>query len=132
MTNKINNLPSSSLSFYTIKELVEDTEKLGKHLVRDVKTTQIRKFLDAANRLRFHPDRKTNFTTAIKGELQLLRPKLAYAVGRQSEKNKGIKDLQTVIECAIKKVNTPDDFIRFLQLIESIVAYHKFAGGKDQ
>lgn len=130
MTTRIGKL--SSLSMYEIKDLVEDTEELGKHLVSDVKTTQIRKFLDATNRLRFNPNRKTNFTTVIKGELQLLRPKLAYAVGRQNKKNKGIEDLKTVIECAIEMVKNPDDFIRFLQLIESIVAYHKFAGGQEQ
>lgn len=118
----------TSLREYKTRELVEDAEELGKKIARDVKTTQIRKFLDAVNRLKVQPEREKNFTETIKPELELLRPKLAYAMARQQS----IKDLRLVMEAAIKKIIAPDDFVRFVQLIESIIAYHKAAEGKDQ
>ena len=120
---------------YKTRELVEDTEELGKKLARDLKTTQIRKFLDAVNRLKAQPDRDKNFTEKIKPELDLLRPKLAYAAARQrkADGNPGpVEPLRKVLEAAIKKVDKPEDFTRLVQLIESIIAYHKAEGGKDQ
>lgn len=125
IVRKIDSL--TNLREYKTRELVEDAEELGKKLAKDVKTTQIRKFLDAVNRLKAQPEREKNFTE-IKPELQLLRPKLAYAAARQQS----IKDLKLVMEAAIKKVIDSDDFPRFVQLIESIIAYHKAAGGREQ
>lgn len=125
MVIKINNF--TSLREYKTRELVEDAEELGKKLA-DVKTTQIRKFLDAVNRLKAQPERVKNFNETIKPELQLLRPKIAYAVARQ----KSIEGLKLVMEAAIKKIIEADDFTRFVQLIESIIAYHKAAGGREQ
>lgn len=133
MVNKID--ITVGLKDYKTRELVEDTEELGKKLARDLKTTQIRKFLDAVNRLKAQPDRDKNFTEKIKPELDLLRPKLAYAAARQrrGDRDPGpVEPLRKVLEAAIKKVDKPEDFTRLVQLIESIIAYHKAEGGKDQ
>lgn len=133
MVNKID--ITVGLKDYKIRDLVEDTEELGKKLARDLKTTQIRKFLDAVNRLKAQPDRDKNFTEKIKPELDLLRPKLAYAAARQrrGDRDPGpVEPLRKVLEAAIKKVDKPEDFTRLVQLIESIIAYHKAEGGKDQ
>ena len=153
------------LSEYQIREMVNDTEELGSKLAKTLKTNQIRKFLDAVNRLKSlirlksqpegvknsenvkseaeqKPEEVENFETiksgakqkpeienfeTIKSGVQLLRPQLAYAAARQ----KGVTDLKEVMEAAIKKINEPEDFERFVQLTESIIAYHKAAGGKD-
>ena len=134
MVNEIDNL-TAGLQQYKTRELVEDTEELGKKLARDLKTTQIRKFLDAVNRLKAQPDRDNNFTEKVKPELDLLRPKLAYAAARQRKGDRDpgpVEPLRKVLEAAIKKVDEPEDFTRLVQLIESIIAYHKAAGGKDQ
>jgi CRISPR-associated protein Csm2 len=134
MVNKIDKF-IGGLKDYKTRELVEDTEELGKKLARDLKTTQIRKFLDAVNRLKAQPDRDKNFTEKVKPELDLLRPKLAYAAARQRKGDKDpgpVEPLRQVLEAAIKKVDKPEDFTRLVQLIESIIAYHKAAGGKDQ
>jgi len=92
-----------------------------------LKTTQIRKFLDAVNRLKAQPEREKNFEK-IKPGIELLRPQLAYAAARQQS----VKDLKLVMEAAIKKIEDSEDFTRLVQLIESIIAYHKSAEGKDQ
>jgi CRISPR-associated protein Csm2 len=123
------------LKDYKIQELVEDTERLGQELVRKgLKTNQIRKFLDAVKRFKVQKGLNQEDFEKGKDELHILRYQLAYAAARQ-QKNKDpgpVEPLKKVLEAAIKKVNHLDDFHRFVQLIESIVAYHKAAGGKDQ
>lgn len=135
MTTKIDDL--NALEDYGIRELVEHTEQLGKELVhKGLKTNQIRKFLDAVNRLKslLAKDENRQFLT-IESELVFLRPKLAYAAARQQKNNNDlgpVAPFKQVLDAAIKKVKNTKDFERFIQLVESIVAYHKAAGGKDQ
>jgi CRISPR-associated protein Csm2 len=125
---------SNGLQGYEIRELVEQAEELGDYLVqKGLKTNQIRKFLDAVNRLKVElsQDKEQNFST-IKDEVVLLKPKLAYAAARQQDRRGSpVKPLSDVISAAIDKVYDSPDFYRLVQLIESIIAYHKAAGGKD-
>jgi CRISPR type III-A-associated protein Csm2 len=58
-------------------------------------------------------------------EFVLLKQKLAYASARQ----KAVKPLKEIMDVAIDKVIDSEDFERFFQLVESIIAYHKAAGG---
>lgn len=124
----------SGLQGYEIRELVEQAEELGDYLVqKGLKTNQIRKFLDAVNRLKVElsQDKEQNFST-IKDEVVLLKPKLAYAAARQQDRRGSpVKPLSDVISAAIDKVDDSPDFYRLVQLIESIIAYHKAAGGRD-
>lgn len=62
----------------------------------------------------------------IEADVVLLKPKLAYAAARQ----RSAKPLEEVISVAIDKVESTKDFERLVQLIESIIAYHKAEGGK--
>jgi CRISPR-associated protein Csm2 len=57
----------------------------------------------------------------------LLKPKLAYAAARQ----RAVKPLSDVMSVAIDKVYDLKDFERLVQMIESIIAYHKAAGGEN-
>ena len=57
----------------------------------------------------------------------MLKPKLAYAAGRQDE----VKPLMTVLDPCMDRVRSRDDFDRFAKFVESIVAYHKYHGGRD-
>ncbi len=116
----------NGLREYKIREMVNDTEELGKKLAQNLKTNQVRKFLDAVNRLKAQPEKEKDFEE-IKSGVQLLRPQLAYAAARQ----KGAVDLRLVMEAAINRINEAEDFTRFVQLTESIIAYHKAAGGRD-
>ena len=74
-------------------------------------------------------------------DFQMLKPKLAYAVGRaekekSSEKNKHfkIRDFYEVMVDAIDKVEKSEDkdkaFKNFISIFEAIVAYHKAAEKK--
>ena len=131
-----------SLKYYKARDLVKHAEEFGPSLKRDrLETNQIRKFLDAINRLkvRLAQDEDDKIKQAkgedekeklrfdkIKSDVFLLKPKLAYAAARQ----KVAKPLSEVMSIAIDKVHSSKDFERLVQLIESIIAYHKAEGGK--
>ncbi|MCQ2211693.1 MAG: type III-A CRISPR-associated protein Csm2 [Paludibacteraceae bacterium] len=85
-------------------------------------TNQLRKFFGEVKRQQMSGYNETDFV--------LLKPKLAYAVGRAKEKDAKIKDFYFVIADAIDKVRTERDFKNFIKIFEAIVAYHKAAEEK--
>ncbi len=107
-------------------ELIEIADKMGKELKESgLKTTQIRRFLDGVRRIDVQSERGRSFNPDL---VILLKPKLAYATGR----NESIKPLMKVLEPAITAGSKSyDDFKRLVALVEGIMAYHKFYGGKD-
>ncbi len=122
--------PDRSLKDYPIRDLVKHAQAFGPELKNQrLETNQIRKFLDAINRLKVKlaqdKDDKQIFSE-IESEIVLLKPKLAYAAARQ----KVAKPLSDVMSAAIDHVHNVEDFKRLVQLIESIIAYHKAEGGK--
>lgn len=126
-----------NLREYGIRNLVEHAQDFGPFLRnRRLETNQIRKFLDAINRLKAQlsqgnseenniKDDETLFKE-IETDIVLLKPKLAYAAARQD----AAKPLSDVMSAAIDKVHSLKDFERLVQLIESIIAYHKAEGGR--
>jgi CRISPR-associated protein Csm2 len=124
----------AKFSDYNIRELVTDAEEIGGRL-KDGKleTNQVRKFLDAINRIKAElldevdaEDKDDERFKKIEVDIVLLKPKLAYAAARQA----AAKPLQEVLDVAIDRVESMNDFKRLVQFVESIVAYHKAAGGK--
>ena len=146
IVDRINDNELKGLSDYDIRQLVKDAKYLGEKLKADgLKTNQVRKFLDAINRIKAETlDQDQKFLDAInrikaealdkdpdqfeiiKIPIVLLKPKLAYAAARQKE----AKSLQSVLDAAIDRVHSVKDFNRLVQLVESIIAYHKAAGGE--
>jgi len=141
------------LKDYPIRKLVEQAQEFGPDLKRQrLETNQVRKFLDALNQIKaklieIEAKLKSDFERIEKGDLSheakeqqkdqlrfqeietevvLLKPKLAYAAARQN----AVKPLNKVMEAAIDKVHSKADFDRLIQLVESIIAYHKAEGGK--
>jgi CRISPR-associated protein Csm2 len=128
---------TGSLQDYNVRNLVDQAKHIGQHLKDyDLKTSQIRKFLDAVKRLKAKLNAGENFDS-IKEGIILLEPHLAYAAARKrsemkkDEKINPAKDLSEIITAAIKQVHCKEDFARLGQFIEAIVAYHKEAGGKE-
>ena len=100
----------------------KDVDKNGRE--RDVKeskltTSQLRKFFGEVKRQQMSGYDETNFV--------LLKPKLAYAVGRAKAPNAKINDFYKVIANAIDKVHNEQQFKNFIKIFEAIVAYHKAA-----
>lgn len=108
------------------EELISIADKIGKHLKdNDLKTTQIRRFLDGVRKIDVQFDRGKAFN---KDNVILLKPKLAYAAGRQQS----VKPLMEILDPAISAgAESYESFKKLIALIEGIVAYHKFYGGKD-
>lgn len=121
----INNL-TDGLKTYPIRDLVKHAEKFGPYLKQQgLETNQVRKFLDAVNRLKADLAETGEFAK-VETEVVMLKPKLAYAAARQ----RAAKPLNEVMSAAIDKVHSKEDFERLVQLVESIIAYHKAEGGK--
>jgi len=135
----INTIRGKRLHEYDIRNLVKQAEEFGRYLKdQGLKTNQIRKFLDAINRIKAQiaqgnldeedPRSHADLFEGIKIDIVLLKPKLAYAAARQN----AVKPLSDVMSVAIDEVHDLNDFERLVQMIESIIAYHKAAGGKNQ
>ncbi|BCB96603.1 type III-A CRISPR-associated protein Csm2 [Dissulfurispira thermophila] len=109
------------------EEIVSIADRIGAHLKNiGLKTTQIRKFLDGIRKIdtQFNRGKSFNKDTVI-----LLKPKLAYAAGRQE---RTVKPLMEVLDPAIDAAkDSYESFKKLLALIEGIVAYHKYYGGGD-
>jgi CRISPR-associated protein Csm2 len=113
---------------YEIRALVKHAEEFGTYLQQNqLKTNQVRKFLDAVNQIKADLREDEGFSANIETEIVLLKPKLAYAAARQAS----VQPLSKVMSVAIDKVYNVDDFHRLVQFLESTIAYHKASGGKD-
>jgi CRISPR-associated protein Csm2 len=80
-------------------------------------TNQLRKFFGEVKRQQMHGYDPTDFI--------LLKPKLAYAVGRAKGPDPKIRDFYRVICDAIDHVKDEKQFKNFIKIFEAIVAYHK-------
>lgn len=117
-------------------EAVEWTKSFGKYLtevgddLKPLTTSQIRKFFGELKRIQADP-------LKYKEEIPLLKAKLAYAVGRDIKNGRQqtkIKKLYEELELGINSIrnNNVKDLSRFIKMVESTVAFHKYFGGKDK
>ncbi len=128
-------IPESEIRDKITAKTVDFAERFGKHLAQDdtvpnpknpnrdqtirekMTTNQLRKFFGEVKRQQQKGYNPTDFI--------LLKPKLAYAVGRAQGKNPKIKDFYIVLSSAIDMVSDEMSFRNFIKFFESIVAYHK-------
>jgi len=89
--------------------------------MRDTKltTSQLRKFFGEVKRQQAIGYNPTDFI--------LLKPKLAYAVGRTKKADTCLHDFYKIMAIAIDYVNDEKHFKNFIKIFEAIVAYHKAA-----
>ena len=136
--NKNDLIPKEEIQNKVTDVTVQFAERFGEYLAVDdfdsepLTTSQLRKFFGEVKRQQMM--REFNET-----EFTMLKPKLAYAVGRaklNGRRNKAqkIEDFYTVITDAIDKVlKSPDRskaFKNFITAFEAVVAYHKAAEKK--
>ena len=115
-------------------DAVEWAENFGKYLASDngvkpLTTNQLRKFFGEIKRI--EAEGKCNIS-----ELIMLKPLLAYSVGRDKGKTK-IRDFAKQITVGVETVikAESDDkrksyFNNFVKIFEAIVAYHRYFGGE--
>ncbi len=125
---KLDEYKTKGLKELPADDLVKIADVMGKYLKElDLKTTQIRRFLDGVRRIDVQSNKGRSFNPDL---VVLLKPKLAYAAGRDMRR---IKPLMDILEPAITAgAKSYEDFKRLLALIEGIIAYHRFHGGKEQ
>ena len=134
--NRTKLIPQEEIQKKITETTVQFAEEFGKYLaLKDdaspLTTSQLRKFFGEVKRQQM--TRGYDET-----EFVMLKPKLAYAVGRAKEKEKGrylkIEDFYFVMADAIDKVVKSSDkeiaFRNFITAFEAIVAYHKAAEKK--
>ena len=105
----------------------DDNKSGGNNDAKDKKpltTSQLRKFFGELRRIDADFDKKYQ-------DVLMLRPMLAYAVGRDGRKTK-LEVFSDTLSEGIKFIRLKDevhrkaDFKNFLKLFEAIVAYHKY------
>lgn len=111
------------------KDMVEFADKFAGEIAKSVSTSQIRNIYGTVKKLEM-----TGLNPKTYRQLLLLKPKLAYAKGREKNKKKqgAYSQLETIIGQAIDAIdpNKAETFTRFCQFFEAILAYHKAHGGK--
>lgn len=132
MWNQNDLISVSELQGEITQETVKFAEKFGTYLAKDegkegpkpLTTSQLRRFFGEVKRQQLMGYDPTNFV--------MLKPKLAYAVGRAKQNSRGhlkIEDFYTVLTDAIDKVEQAPEkqkaFKNFITAFEAIVAYHK-------
>jgi len=97
-------------------------EKLGKQY-KDISTSRIRKFFGGIELM-------IEFDI---NSLQLLRPQLAYVVGKESNKKVKpvLKDFRDQVDSCIGLVKDQQEFENLKKFLESIIAYHRYYGGRE-
>lgn len=95
--------------------------ELGELYSKSITTSQIRKF--HANLLKIDE--------FDENRLHMLRPVLAYSVGKASRGQKYLRHLRDNVETCIIIVNDKNSFKNFKNFFEAIIAYHRFHGGKE-
>ena len=92
-----------------------------------LKTNQLRNAYASIEALRTHFKRKKTFTDEMRDELYLLKPKLAYAAGRQAAVASTLFPFLSDRIDDLVDSQQPDVAARkFFALVESVVGYHRY------
>jgi len=124
----MNNLPDD-FADYKPHDIDALSDNHGRSFNR-IKTNQIRNFFSRIISIRtYYRDKKT-FDQKIERDLIMLKPLLAYA-SRHREVKIFRDFMVNYIDKVIESKNKVIALDNFFSLVEGIVAYHKFYGGKE-
>ncbi|MBL7785181.1 MAG: type III-A CRISPR-associated protein Csm2 [Chitinophagales bacterium] len=99
--------------------------------VEPLTTSQIRRFFGEVKRIS-----NSDNIFQEKDSILMLKPQLAYAVGRAKSREDKIKDFYEQLSIALDTIrldndeNCEKDFRNFVKIYEAIIAYHKANNGK--
>ena len=106
------------------KALVEHAEKIGQALSGSLSKSQIRGIFGAVRRIQLKWRGDEQKATCYR-QLLMLKPKLRYQAARHAP----VRPLADVLEWAIDAVgDNRDNFLRFADFFEAILAYHRERG----
>jgi CRISPR-associated protein Csm2 len=115
-----------------MKLLVQEADRLGKELGRNgLTTSQIRNIFGEVRSIEqevLPTDQQLSLD--VQRRLLMLKPKMAYQVGRFSN-NQALQELVETLSDAIGLIgNDKNRFQTFVNLFEAILAYHRRYGGE--
>lgn len=116
-----NNDPIPDIDQNTRKQKIKKGKLVWKQQ-NPLTTSQLRKIFAQIRHIQTELQLNEKFS---KTEIILLKPKLAYQVGREKDKNGKVRDFYSQISKAIDLINDRKEFERFVKITEAIVAYHK-------
>ena len=103
--------------------LPEFAEKMGEYMVKNgLTSSKIRSIYGEIKRIQMGGFEKE------KASFYLLKPKVAYALGRDTNNN-GLKLFKIIFDRASKDVTDQRTYNNFCNLMEAVLAYHKANGG---
>ena len=106
-------------------ELVKFAEDAGKFMAeKKLTNSKIRSVYGEIKRIQMGQFEKE------KSAFFLLKPKVAYALGRD-ENNEGLKLFKFIFDKCAQDVSDQKSYQNFCNFMEAILAYHKANGGKD-
>lgn len=142
MSYKKNSFDPSWIQDGITSATVSWAEDFGKHLCQlnndgsvgrnALTTSQLRRFFGEVKRIESDVEKNKN-------AILMLKPSLAYAIGRHAKDNNkeaGIKDFGEEMLRALNAIRYNDinvlknDFANLVKVLEAVVAYHKYYGGK--
>lgn len=132
--NQRTNLPPiTGTNFGKVAEQAIKSLEKNRHGKFEVTTSQIRMLLSMTNNLykELLEERDETLNSNLKSMIQYLRMKFAYQAGRDGkvkafvEKANLMGELENIGE-------SRDKAILFCKYMESLVAYHKYHGGRDR
>jgi len=98
---------------------------------QELRMNQVRKILDMAREIKL----KTQRGEDLKESLIRMRFMLAYTVGKAGKRDRPTLELlYRILEPILRLLTedpSTDNFEKFYEFLEAVVAYHKFFGGKE-
>lgn len=95
---------------------------------RNLNTTQLRKFFDEVKNIEYKLQQST--WQSVEADLWKLVPSIKYAAGRGNVPQVFAEFVSTMVEKISDSKDPKQIFLNFERVFESIVAYHKYHGGK--
>jgi CRISPR-associated protein Csm2 len=100
--------------------LVKQAEQIAQQ-TKGLKPAQIRRLYGPVVRMRMEARPQWDLTEQMRGELLLLKPKLAYTAAREEESKK----LTDALDACIDQVENGQHLKAFCDFFEAYVGYHK-------
>jgi len=109
------------------------SDKLARKWIKSLKTAQLRKFFDTIKDIEKDLKQKDVSWDEVEEKFYLLEPQLVYAAGRKVMGKPILPDgFYRIMKVCMRKIVRGDanikkkNYMRFVQFLESIVAYHKY------
>jgi len=115
------------------RELIKEADRLGKALKeKNLTTSQIRNIFGEVRSIEQEVRVGTEkLPLSVQRRLLMLKPKMAYQVGRFGN-NQALRALVETLSEAIDLIGDDvERFHTFIDLFEAILAYHRFYGGRS-